>query len=96
MRYTDCVSFLTAHFMTVFSQLSYESDELADAAFMRLVVQHTFSAQPQGASRVLAMMPKSQLEDVLVQHPDWKTHLRDFVGRQPPSSIPPHVRQLLT
>merc|ERR1712136_618721 len=61
-----------------------------------LVVQHTFSAQPQGASRVLAIMPKSQLEDVLVQHPDWKTHLRDFVGRQPPSSIPPHVRQLLT
>ena len=34
-------------------------------------------------------------QDVLVQHPDWKAQLREFVARQPPNSVAPHVRQVL-
>jgi len=60
-----------------------------------LVLQHTFDSQSGGAARVLAMLPMSQLEDVLVQHPDWKNHLRDYVARQPAGGVAPHVRQLL-
>jgi len=60
-----------------------------------IVLQHTFASQPGGAARVLSMLPISQLEDVLVQHPDWKQQLREFVARQPPGSVPVHVRQLL-
>jgi len=60
-----------------------------------LVLQHTFASQSAGAARVLAILPMSQLEDVLVQHPDWKTHLLDFVARQPAGAVAPHVRQLL-
>ncbi|CAE8587951.1 unnamed protein product [Polarella glacialis] len=68
-------------------------DENMWRGFM-IVLQHTFASQPGGAARVLAMLPMSQLEDVLVQHPDWKSQLREFVARQP-SGVPPHVRQLL-
>eukprot|EP00933_Yihiella_yeosuensis_P045764 TRINITY_DN41188_c0_g1_i1.p1 TRINITY_DN41188_c0_g1~~TRINITY_DN41188_c0_g1_i1.p1 ORF type:complete len:1267 (+),score=311.19 TRINITY_DN41188_c0_g1_i1:129-3929(+) len=60
-----------------------------------IVLQHTFASQPGGAARVLAMLPVSQLEDVLVQHPDWKVQLKEFVARQPAGAIPSHVRQLL-
>merc|ERR1712087_811902 len=60
-----------------------------------IVLQHTFGSQSGGAARVLAMLPMSQLEDVLVQHPDWKAQLREYVSRQPPGAIAPHVRQLL-
>jgi len=60
-----------------------------------IVLQHTFQSQSGGAARVLAMLPSSQLEDVLVQHPEWKAQLREFVARQPPGAVPPHVRQLL-
>ena len=34
-------------------------------------------------------------KDVLVQHPDWKSQLREFVARQPPGAVPAHVKQLL-
>mmetsp|Transcript_75992 Transcript_75992/g.180795 ORF Transcript_75992/g.180795 Transcript_75992/m.180795 type:complete len:1199 (-) Transcript_75992:54-3650(-) len=60
-----------------------------------LVLQHIFPTQPSGAARVLAMLPHQKLEDVLVQHPDWKAHLRDYVAKQPMGNVPPHVRQLL-
>jgi len=62
-----------------------------------LVLQNTFNrpAQQSGASRVLAMLPHAKLEDVLVQHPDWKAHLREWVAKQPPGAVAPHVRQLL-
>lgn len=69
-------------------------DEQMWKGFM-IVLQHTFASQPTGAARVLAMLPVSQLEDVLVQHPDWKAQLRDYVSRQPPGTIMPHVKQLL-
>jgi len=69
-------------------------DENMWRGFM-IVLQHTFASQPGGAARVLAMLPASQLEDVLVQHQDWKAQLREFVARQPPGATPPHVRQLL-
>merc|ERR1719247_2039798 len=69
-------------------------DENMWRGFM-IVLQHTFASQSGGAARVLAMLPMSQLEDVLVQHPDWKAQLRDYVGRQPTGTIAPHVRQLL-
>jgi len=62
------------------------SDENMWRGFM-IVLQHTFVSQSGNAARVLAMLPMSQLEDVLVQHPDWKAQLREFVA--------PHVRQLL-
>jgi len=70
------------------------SDENMWRGFM-IVLQHTFASQSGGAARVLAMLPTSQLEDVLVQHPDWKAQLREFVARQPPGAAPQHVRQLL-
>jgi len=60
-----------------------------------IVLQNTFASQSVGAAQVLAMLPMSQLEDVLVQHPDWKAQLRDFCARQPVGAIAPHVRQLL-
>jgi len=69
-------------------------DENMWRGFM-IVLQHTFASQPGGAARVLAMLPNSQLEDVLVQHPDWKSQLREFVARQPPGAVMPHVRSLL-
>lgn len=69
-------------------------DENMWRGFM-IVLQHTFASQPTGAARVLAMLPMSQLEDVLVQHPDWKAQLRDYVARQPHGTIMPHVKQLL-
>lgn len=69
-------------------------DENMWRGFM-IVLQHTFAGQSGGAARVLAMLPMSQLEDVLVQHPDWKAQLREYVGRQPMGTIAPHVRQLL-
>lgn len=69
-------------------------DENMWRGFM-IVLQYTFASQPTGASRVLAMLPISQLEDVLVQHPDWRQQLREFVAKQPPGSVLPHVRQLL-
>ncbi|CAJ1437691.1 unnamed protein product [Effrenium voratum] len=69
-------------------------DENMWRGFM-IVLQHTFASQPSGAARVLAMLPISQLEDVLVQHPDWKAQLREFVARQPPGTVMPHVKQLL-
>merc|ERR1719343_1612513 len=62
-------------------------DENMWRGFM-IVLQHTFSSQPGGAARVLAMLPMSQLEDVLVQHPDWKAQLVEFVARQPPGTVP--------
>ena len=37
----------------------------------------------------------ARAQDVLVQHPDWKAQLREFVARQPPGMVPSHVRQLL-
>ncbi|CAE7945579.1 Sympk, partial [Symbiodinium necroappetens] len=58
-------------------------DERMWRGFM-IVLQHTFASQSTGAARVLSMLPLSQLEDVLVQHPDWKAQLREFVARQPP------------
>jgi len=70
------------------------SDDNMWRGFM-IVLQHTFSSQSGGAARVLAMLPMSQLEDVLVQHPDWKAQLREFVARQPPGVVAPHVLQLL-
>mmetsp|Transcript_125854 Transcript_125854/g.245532 ORF Transcript_125854/g.245532 Transcript_125854/m.245532 type:complete len:1228 (+) Transcript_125854:99-3782(+) len=69
-------------------------DETLWRGFM-IVLQHTFASQPGGAARVLAMLPMSQLEDVLVTHPDWKAQLREFIARQPAGATPPHVRQLL-
>ncbi|CAK8999707.1 Symplekin [Durusdinium trenchii] len=69
-------------------------DENMWRGFM-IVLQHTFASQPSGAARVLAMLPMSQLEDVLVQHPDWKAQLREYVARQAPGTIMPHVKQLL-
>jgi len=69
-------------------------DERMWRGFM-IVLQHTFASQSTGAARVLSMLPISQLEDVLVQHPDWKAQLREFVARQPPGMVPSHVRQLL-
>lgn len=69
-------------------------DESMWRGFM-IVLQHAFAGQSGGAARVLAMLPMGQLEDVLVQHPDWKAQLREFVARQPPGATPPHVRQLL-
>lgn len=69
-------------------------DENMWRGFM-IVLQHTFVSQSGNAARVLAMLPMSQLEDVLVQHPDWKAQLREFVARQPVGALPPHVRQLL-
>merc|ERR1719343_1262041 len=69
-------------------------DENMWRGFM-IVLQHTFASQPGGAARVLAMLPMSQLEDVLVQHPDWKPQLREYVARQPAGTIAPHVRPLL-
>lgn len=69
-------------------------DETLWRGFM-IVLQHTFASQPGGAARVLAMLPMSQLEDVLVTHPDWKAQLREFIARQPAGTTPPHVRQLL-
>jgi symplekin len=60
-----------------------------------IVLQHTFASQPAGAARVLTMLPITQLEDVLVQHPDWKAPLLDYASRQPAGVVPPHVRQLL-
>mmetsp|Transcript_22787 Transcript_22787/g.71686 ORF Transcript_22787/g.71686 Transcript_22787/m.71686 type:complete len:352 (+) Transcript_22787:82-1137(+) len=60
-----------------------------------IVLQHTFTSQSGGAAHVLAMLPMSQLEDVLVQHPEWKAQLRDYVARQPAGVLPPHVRQLM-
>merc|ERR1712187_472840 len=69
-------------------------DENMWRGFM-IVLQHTFTSQSGGAARVLAMLPMSQLEDILVQHPDWMAQLREFVARQPPGAIPPHVRQLI-
>ncbi|CAE7246999.1 SYMPK [Symbiodinium microadriaticum] len=69
-------------------------DERMWRGFM-IVLQHTFASQSTGAARVLSMLPLSQLEDVLVQHPDWKAQLREFVARQPPGMVPSHVRQLL-
>lgn len=47
------------------------------------------------ASQKNHMHSVSQLQDVLVQHPDWKAQLRDYVSRQPPGTIMPHVKQLL-
>eukprot|EP00929_Paragymnodinium_shiwhaense_P096994 TRINITY_DN58761_c0_g1_i1.p1 TRINITY_DN58761_c0_g1~~TRINITY_DN58761_c0_g1_i1.p1 ORF type:complete len:1236 (-),score=362.70 TRINITY_DN58761_c0_g1_i1:102-3809(-) len=70
------------------------SDDSMWRGFM-LVLQHTFASQPGPAARVLTMLPASHLEDVLVQHPDWKAQLVEFVMRQPTGSVPPHVRQLL-
>jgi hypothetical protein len=70
------------------------SDDNMWRGFM-IVLQHTFASQSGGAARVLSMLPMSQLEDVLVQHPDWKAQLRDYVYRQPMGAVPPHVRQLL-
>mmetsp|Transcript_88207 Transcript_88207/g.254550 ORF Transcript_88207/g.254550 Transcript_88207/m.254550 type:complete len:719 (-) Transcript_88207:6-2162(-) len=70
------------------------SDDNMWRGFM-IVLQHTFASQSGGAARVLAMLPMSQLEDVLVQHPDWKAQLREFVARQPVGAVAPHVRQLL-
>merc|ERR1712232_608226 len=70
------------------------SDENMWRGFM-IVLQHTFTSQPGGAARVLAMLPSSHLEDVLVQHPDWKAQLVEFVARQAPGTVAPHVRQLL-
>eukprot|EP00927_Polykrikos_kofoidii_P059664 TRINITY_DN54805_c0_g1_i1.p1 TRINITY_DN54805_c0_g1~~TRINITY_DN54805_c0_g1_i1.p1 ORF type:complete len:1251 (+),score=196.49 TRINITY_DN54805_c0_g1_i1:44-3754(+) len=61
----------------------------------KFVLQHTFASQPGPAARVLTILPHSHLEDVLVQHPDWKAQLVEFVARQPHGSIPPHVRHLL-
>merc|ERR1719203_1309037 len=52
-----------------------------------IVLQHTFASQSGGAARVLAMLPPSQLEDVLVQHPDWKAQLREYVARQPVAAV---------
>merc|ERR1712217_686912 len=69
-------------------------DENMWRGFM-IVLQHPFTNQSGGAARVLAMLPMSQLEDVLVQHPDWKAQLREFVARQPAGATPPHVKQLL-
>lgn len=60
-----------------------------------IVLQHTFASQPAGAARVLTMLPITQLEDVLVQHPDWKAPLLEYASRQPAGVVPPHVRQLL-
>jgi len=70
------------------------SDDNMWRGFM-IVLQHTFASQSGGAARVLSMLPMSQLEDVLVQHPDWKAQLREYVYRQPMGTVPPHVRQLL-
>lgn len=61
-----------------------------------LVLETTFTSQPGAAARVLAMLPMSQLEDVLVKHPEWRVQLREYVARQPANVIAPHVRQLLT
>merc|ERR1712099_26622 len=69
-------------------------DENMWRGFM-IVLQHTFASQSGGAARVLAMLPMSQLEDVLVRHPNWKAHLRDYVARQPVGAVPAHVRQLI-
>jgi len=69
-------------------------DENMWRGFM-IVLQHTFASQSGGAARVLAMLPMSQLEDVLVQHPDWKAQLREYAARQPSGAVAPHVRQLL-
>jgi hypothetical protein len=60
-----------------------------------LVLQHTYTSQPGNVARVLTMLPSSKLEDVLVNHPDWKPQLREFVNRQPLGSVAAHVRQLL-
>lgn len=60
-----------------------------------IVLQSAFSTSTLGACRVLVTLPKSRLEDALVTHPDWKTHLHEFVQKQPPGAVGAHVRQLL-
>eukprot|EP00928_Gymnodinium_smaydae_P099430 TRINITY_DN947_c0_g2_i1.p1 TRINITY_DN947_c0_g2~~TRINITY_DN947_c0_g2_i1.p1 ORF type:complete len:1251 (+),score=242.59 TRINITY_DN947_c0_g2_i1:86-3754(+) len=68
-------------------------DEQMWKGFM-IVLRTTFPLQPGYAARVLAMLPSSHLEDVLVQHPDWKKQLSEFVARQPFGTVPEYVKQL--
>ena len=45
--------------------------------------------------KVLTQLPNSNLEDLLVQHPNWRAFMRDYVATQPADLVPAHVRALL-
>jgi len=62
---------------------------------MMMVLTMTQPKCPGPTSAVLAMLPQTQLEDVLVQHPEWKGPLRDYVQKQPRDGVPAHVRSIL-
>eukprot|EP00397_Hematodinium_sp_SG-2012_P006656 GEMP01006690.1.p1 GENE.GEMP01006690.1~~GEMP01006690.1.p1 ORF type:complete len:1101 (+),score=227.02 GEMP01006690.1:22-3303(+) len=62
---------------------------------MMMVLSMTQPKCPAATSAVLAMLPQTQLEDILVQHPEWKAPLREFVQKQPRESVLPHVRSVL-
>jgi len=71
---------------------------LSDARMWRgmmMVLSMTQPKCPAATSAVLALLPQTQLEDILVQHPEWKGPLREFVQRQPREGVPAHVRAVL-
>ena len=59
------------------------------------VQQNRRDTAKRDAARILTLLPVQQLEQLLVQFPEWKIYLRDYAQSQPANLLPAHVRALL-